>query len=112
MKTQKSENQAMFVVFANYITADSNTHEMVGVFTNENDAQLAAKKKFDEIIADDECWEYVAAESIRENGDGENGYSSSDIDLDDTELYDCYQIEDWNRGNNTAVMVLKSKIVK
>ena len=112
MKNQKSENQTMYVVFANYITTDDNTHEMVGIFNSDNDARLAAKKKFDEIIADNECWEYEAAESIRKNGDGENGYSSSDIDLDDTELYDCYQIEDWNRGNNTSVLVLKSKIIK
>ena len=112
MKTKKSENQKLYVVFANYITDANNEHEMIGIFTNVDDARLAAKKKFDEIVAEEDCWEFEAAENIREYGDGEDGYSSSDIDLDDTELYDCYSIEDWNNGNSTSTQVYESEIVK
>ena len=112
MKTEKSEKQKLYVVFANYITIDTNEHEMIGIFTNVDDARLAAKKKFDEIVAEEDCWEFDAAENIREYGNGENGYSSTDIDLNDTELYDCYSIEDWNSGNSTTTQVYESEIVK
>ena len=112
MKTEKSENQKLYVVFANYITEDTNEHEMIGIFTNVDDARLAAKKKFDEIVAEEDCWEFEAAERIREYGNGEDDYISTDIDLDDTELHDCYSIEDWNNGYSTSTQVYESEIVK
>lgn len=112
MKTKKSENQKLYVVFANYITDDTNDHEMIGIFTNADDARLAAKKKFDEIVAEENCWEFDVVKNIREYGDGKNGYYSSGIDLDDTELRDCYYIDNLNNGFSTSTQVYESEIVK
>lgn len=104
--------EKLYVVFSNFITLDDNEHNVIGVFSDEETAMRVAKKEFDGIISDKNCWEYDAANRIREKGDGEYGCFSNDIDLDDTELRNCYQIEDTNNYNCTSVMVFETEFVK